>query len=472
MSGSTVQTFDVVVIGSGPAGQKAAIQAAKAGKRVAVVEKGAQVGGECVVHGTIPSKTLREVAVRYRGAARRLAVALPEDLRVHVLTENLGQVVDAHHRLIDAQLLRNGIARVHGRARFTSPHDVEVLDPNGRRTLLRGEAIVIAVGSRPRLPKEVPVDHEHVLDSDSILALGYLPRSLVVLGGGVIACEYASVFAALGVEVTIVDKAPRPLAFLAEELSTGFVAEFEQNPGCRYLGLRKHQAVRWDGVREVVTTLDDGSELRSDKLLCALGREANLQGLAIEAAGLQSSPRGLLDVDAHCRTRVPHIYAVGDVIGPPSLAATAMEQGRRAMRHWLGLDAGAPLDQIPLGIYTIPEMSQVGLTPAQARERHGGAATGHASFGEVARGQIAQIAGGFLTLVAAVGDGRLLGAQILGEGATELIHIAQMALIAGQSTHVFVEHVFNFPTLAEAYRVAALDLARRCAGTGVSAPTA
>jgi len=458
---SAAPTYDLLVLGSGPAGQKAAVQGAKCGKRVAVVEQGATLGGACVHRGTIPSKTLRETAaalVSFRArTGNALPVEIPESLKVASLMTRLDDVVAAHARYIAAQLARNGITHLHGRARFVSPHEVEVACVDGERRRVRGTIVVIAVGSEPRTPPDIAIDHESILDSDSILSLLYLPRSLTVLGAGVIASEYASIFTALGVAVTMIDKARAPIAFLDPELSGRFTRHFEASGG-RFIGHATVRAVTTDGLT-VATELADGTVVTADKLLCALGRVAVLDRLDVGAAGLAPNPRGLLTVDHYCRTSVPHIYAVGDVIGPPALAASAMEQGRRAVCHALGLDLGPPPETIPLGIYTIPEMSSVGLTEAQALERHGGAWVGRARFAEIARGHIINDPDGFLKMVVHPDGERLLGVQIIGEGATELIHLGQMALIADARIDAFVENIFNFPTLAEAYRVAALDVA-------------
>lgn len=457
--------FDVVVIGSGPAGQKAAIQAAKAGKRVLVVERDREVGGACVQRGTIPSKTLRETAVFMAGLESRcpgvFQTDVPEDVQLHGLMTRLDAVVKAHNRFMTAQLRRNGVECRHGRARFVSPHEIEIEDVSWTATRVRAHHFVIATGSRPRAPSGIPVDHEHVLDSDSILALGYLPDSLTVLGGGVIAAEYASIFAALGVAVTMVHSQDLPMGFLDRDLTARFVKHFESRPGCRFLGGRRIVSVDFDGVSTVYTKLDSGESIASEKALCALGRIANVDGLGLENAGVATDERGLIEVDTHCRTAVPHIYAVGDVIGPPSLAAASMEQGRRAMRHALGMEVPGGGDIVPTGIYTIPEMAGVGLTEDAARERHGDCVVGHAEFHELARAHISANTHGFLKLVADARGRKLLGAHVIGEGATELIHVAQMALITGQEVDVFTDNIFNFPTLAEAYRVAALTVTQR-----------
>ncbi len=470
------ETWDVIVVGSGPAGQKAAVQAAKAGQRVAVVERDHGVGGACVHRGTIPSKTLRETAVRMTAFRARLGrhmrVEIPADLQLASLMDRMEAVVAAHAAYQAAQIQRNGIELVHGRARFVDPHTLAVESVYGETRHLRAGTIVIATGSRPRTPPEIPIDHEHVFDSDSILGMAYLPKSLVVLGSGVIACEYATIFAALGVQVTIVDRAARPLAFLDGEILDRFVAAFEANPGCTFVGNAKVRSVEWNGVDAVVTRLDNGWELQSEKLLCALGRVANVDGLCLEAAGLQTNARGQLQVDTECRTAVPHVFAVGDVIGPPSLASASMEQGRRAMRAALQLPTPPGVDLIPTGIYTIPEIASVGVAEAEAQQRPGGCLVGRARFAELARGQIADAADGLLKLVVEPDTLRILGCQIVGEGATELVHLAQLAMMTGADAAMFVERIFNFPTLAEAYRVAALDVLGQAArrSTASAAP--
>jgi len=450
---------DLVVIGAGPAGQKAAIQASKAGRRALIVEQTAEPGGACVSHGTIPSKTLRETAAALEGFQRRsggvFTIERREALTIESLTRRLGQVVTEHETLIADQLRRNRVEVWQGRARFVARDALEVRGVDGAVRVARASAVVIATGSRPRDPSDVPVDHEHVLDSDSILSLRYLPASLVVLGGGVIACEYASTFAALGVKVTIVDGADRPLGFLDAEVVEQFTRAFERAGGTVRAGRRARQ-VRWNGRDAVETRLDDGSELSSEKLLFALGRVASVAGLGLDAVGLATGPRGFIEVDRHFCTAVAGIYAVGDVIGPPSLATTAMEQGRRAACHALGIPLLAS-GSAPIGVYTIPEIASVGLGEAEAAARPGGALVGRARFAELARGRIAGVEDGLMKLIAAR-DGLVLGAQIVGESAADLVHVAQMAIIGGLHVDVFVDHPMNFPTLGEAYRVAALDI--------------
>ncbi len=461
---SLTEQFDLVVIGSGPAGQKAAIQAAKSRARVALIEQEPGVGGQCVYRGTIPSKTLRETALQLARIQRHGEMSgfrLREGVEVKALMSRLNQVIDSHVGYIGGQLARNGITRYHGRGRFLAANRVAVRPVKGPTVELEARSVVVAVGSRPRNPPEIPVDHENILDSDSILSMIYLPGSLTILGGGVIACEYASVFSHLGVKVTMVDRADRPLKFVDADLVERFVTALGRSGG-RYVGNTSAGEVRWDGASKVRTRLGNGELVESDKLMVALGRVAAVEGLDLAAAGLQTNARGLLEVDEHCRTKVPGVYAVGDVIGPPSLASTAMEQGRRAARHALQLPSSDSPDTIPIGIYSIPEMASVGLSEEDALRREGAAPlVGRARFEEIARGVISGIEDGLLKLIADPSGRRLLGVHIVGEGASELIHVGQMALLGGLEIDAFVENIFNFPTLGEAYRVAALDLIAR-----------
>lgn len=458
------QRFDVVVVGSGPAGQKAALTAAKAGRRVLVVEREREVGGACVHRGTIPSKTLRETALALASLEKKTGgvvhARLPEDVQLESLSARLGQVIDAHVRSNQGQLDRAGIARWHGRASFLEPKRVAVTDACGAVREAMGDVVVIATGSRPRTPENVAIDHEHLLDSDSILAMRWLPRSLTVLGSGVIACEYASIFAALGVKVTIVDRSARPLAMCDPEITASFLASFEAAGGA-FVGDAVLEEATFDGLCATVTRLRDGRVIASEKLLCALGRVANVEGLHLDRAGVPVNARGLVEVDAHGRSNVLGVYAVGDVIGPPSLASTSAEQGRRAIAHALGLPVGRPPELCPIGIYTIPEIASVGLDEGEAARRYGSAVVGRARLSDLARGQIAATTDGLLKMVADPEGRRLVGVQIVGEGAAELVHVGQLALLAGMDVDVFVDNVFNFPTLAEAFQAAALEIVER-----------
>lgn len=455
----TENTFDLIVIGSGPAGQKSAVQAAKLGKRVALIERDRYLGGACVHRGTIPSKTLRENALRVthmRANAKLSNFSLSENLEMSVLIDRLEEVLKAHDSYMEKQISRNHIARLHGCAEFMDAHHIKLIKPLGDPVTLTATQFVIATGSYPRTPDNIPIDHEHIYDSDSILSMLYLPKSLTVLGGGVIASEYASIFQALGVKVTMIDKYPQPLGFLDSDLTNKFVHAFENMGGC-WLGNTNVEKVYWDG-NQVITQCEDESIICSEKLLCAAGRIGNTKELALGKAGLSINSNGLLSVDKNLQTEVSHIYAAGDVIGPPALASTAMEQGRRASCNAYDIAIGDMSQMIPTGIYGIPELSSVGLSEDAARAQYGDITVGKAVFEEIARGQISGIQDGMLKIVCDAAGKKILGVMIVGEGATELVHIGQMALLANADVDIFVESIFNFPTLAEAYRVAALAI--------------
>lgn len=457
---STPSTYDIIVLGAGPAGQKAAVQGAKAGKRVVLIERERGIGGSCVYRGTIPSKTLRESALhldRLKRAGEAFQFSLKPDMDIATLLSRLEYVVQAHDSFMSQQLRRNGISLLHGRARFLNDHTIEMQTVDGGQQQLTAGTIVVATGSRPRSPQEIPVDHEHILDSDSLLSMMYLPHSLTVIGGGVIGCEYASIFALLGVQVTLIDRAPYPLQFMDRELVDQFVQSLERC-GSHYRGGCQITEVRWDQVTHVVTTLHDGTVITSEKMLVALGRQANVEELELAAAGVTVSDKGLIPVNQYCQTNIEHIYAVGDMVSGPALASKAMEQGRRAVRHALNLPVGDAASTIPLGIYTIPEMASIGLDEKGARERYKDPLIGRAKFEEVARAQISGAGHGLLKMVADPAGERLLGIQVVGDSATELVHLGQLALQSGATIESFIDNVFNFPTYAEAYRIAALDI--------------
>lgn len=453
--------FDVVVIGSGPAGQNAAVEAANCGARVLIVEREKNVGGACVQYGTIPSKSLRETAVTLTAFKRRSGgiyeISHDSRLSIQSLMTRLDQVVHAHQDTAQQVLDMSGVERARGKAAFVSSNQVSIMNVLGETEIVTADKVVIATGSRPRSPGNVDVDHENILDSDSILSMSYLPQSLVVLGSGVIACEYASTFAALGVRVMMIDKWPRPLGFLDSDLVDVYLKHFRESGG-EFHGNKQVSSIDWDGISSVRVFLEDGEVLTADKALIAQGRIANIDTLGLENTELSATDRGLLAVNQFCQTEVPHIYAVGDTIGPPALASASMEQGRRAARHALLGAASAQADLIPAGIYTIPEMSTVGLTEAQAIQEYGGAIVGRVDFERLARAHIMASSGGVLKMVADATGTKLLGVQIAGDNATELVHLGQMALLGGMSIDSFATTVFNFPTMAEAYRLAALDI--------------
>jgi NAD(P) transhydrogenase len=463
--------YDVVVVGAGPAGQKAALQAAEAGRTVAIVDQQREVGGDCVHRGTIPSKALRETALQISRARRTVAeVALPPLTPLASLLGRVGEIIDRHVAVQSGQLERAGITVLPGRATFTSPGHLQVQPVRGAPYVLTASTFVVASGSVPRDPPECPVDHADVLDSDSILSLDYLPQSLVVLGGGVIACEYASTFAELGVEVTVVDSGPRPVSFMDTELSEALLRAWDA-VGCRHLpGRSVTRLGRGVGATTVYTA--DGGSVSAEKVLVALGRVANVAHLGLDAAGVVRTARGQVAVDATYRTNVSHIYAVGDVVGFPALAAASMEQGRRAMRHALGLPVPDGVPMIPIGIYTIPELGQVGLTEAEALAQHGAIRVGRCRFDEVARGQISGEREGVLKLVADERGERLLGVAAAGADANDLVHLGQLAMLGNLPPSTFVDAVLNFPTWGEAYRIAALSLQRAEVQRRVVAPRA
>ncbi len=456
---------DFVVVGSGPAGQKAAIAAAKAGCKVVVVEREARSGGACVRHGTIPSKTLRETALALRSLERRTAgelrVQMGDDAEVASLITRLDEVVGAHQEYIGRQLERNAVDLWQGHARFVDERTVEVTSPRGTKRRLRAKFVILATGSRPRSPEGITLDHDHVLDSDSILSMNQLPRTMAVLGAGVVASEYASIFAALGVEVTMIDKSPRPMAFLEPELTQAFLSAFSAT-GSRFLPERSVVSARYVRSSSCEVVLTDGAVIRADRVLCAMGRIANVDDLGLECIGVQTTSRGLVAVDAYGRTNVPYVYAVGDLTGPPALASTAMEQGRRAVRHALGIASSeAATSAIPFCAYTIPEIASVGLTEAEVTAKYGGCLVGRAPYAELARAHVSAYGDGLIKLVSGPDGRRVLGVQVVGDGASELVHVGHMAILAKFDVDVFIEATFNFPTLAEGYRVAALDVVRQ-----------
>jgi NAD(P) transhydrogenase len=455
--------FDLICLGSGPAGQKAAIQAAKAGYKAAVIEREPQVGGSCLLSGTIPSKALREQALRYRRmhrSASSLAVELRGDAPLSALLQGVDAVIDAQDRYLQSQLSRNQVELIRGRGVFVDANRIEVQRLDGTRRVVRAPRIVLASGSRPRHVPSIEVDHEHILDSDSILSLSYIPRSMVVLGSGVIACEYASIFAALGCSVILLDKAAEPLGFLDASLREGFLRAFRAMGG-EYLGGQEVSGASFDGFSQVQVRIKDRAPLSADIVFAAFGRVANLDGIGLDKLDLKITPRGHVQVDARFQTNIAGLYAAGDAIGPPALACAAADQGRRAALAALALPPPSATSLVPTGVYTIPEIACVGLSKSEAEARKIDVVVGHADFAEVARAHIAGEASGFLTLLCERATGRVLGCQVLGEGATDLVHLGQAAIASGAAADFFVEQIFNFPTMTEAYRIAAFDVLKQ-----------
>ena len=461
---SDAHDFDLVVIGSGPAGQRAAIQAAKLGKRVACVERRHMLGGVCVNTGTIPSKTLREAIVYLTGMNQRelygASYRLKADVTVADLAERTSAVIQREIDVIRDQLQRNHVELVTGDARFVDPHTVEVTaDDGGEARSLRGEHIVIAVGTRPAHPPDVDFDGRSVIDSDGVLSMERIPASLVVVGAGVIGIEYASMLAALGTKVTIVEKRSRLLDFCDAEIVEGLQHHLRDLDMVFHFG---EEVTAVDRVEdETITHLASGKRIAADAVFYSAGRQGATDGLALEAAGLEADDRGRIAVDENYRTSVEHIWAAGDVIGFPSLAATSMDQGRQAARNAFGAPHHAAAGPMPLGIYAIPEISFVGPTEDELTAQSVPYEIGISRYRELARGQILGDVHGLLKLLVSPDDRRILAVHALGTGATELVHLGQ-ALIAHEGTvDYLVDAVFNYPTLAESYKVAGLDAANK-----------
>ena len=452
--------YDLLVIGSGPAGRRAAIQAAKLNKRVIVVERGRRVGGVSVHTGTIPSKTLRETVLNLSGWRERefygRAYRAKQDITAEDLGKRLQITLDHEVEVLEHQFARNNVDTVMGSARFLSPNSVAVDTDEGSR-IIAADKILLAVGTTPYRPAHIGFDGVNVLDSDEILDITRIPRQLVVVGASVIGVEYASIFSALDVKVTLVDPNSGLLPFLDRELSEEFTHDLRDRGVALRFGSKVLSADSV-GPEDCRVVLADGRELRADMVLFSAGREGAIKGLDLEAAGLSADERGRLVVDkATCQTAVPHIYAAGDIIGFPSLASTSMEQGRIAACHAFNEPAHAPPEFFPYGIYSVPEISTIGMSEEQIRERGIPYEAGVARFRETSRGHIMGIESGFLKMLFALETRRLLGIHIMGEGATELIHIGQAVLNLEGTLDYFVENTFNYPTLAEAYKVAALD---------------
>lgn len=452
--------FDVLVIGSGPAGEKAAFQAAKLRKRVALIERGSGLGGNCLHTGTIPSKTLRETVVSMLAAKARTSngahARLGKDVTLTAMMQSKEAVIRGQEEVLAHNLDRNDVAVLRGTAHFLDPWRVEVVEPDGGRREVVGDLVVIATGSRPARDPQIPFDEDQVHDSDSILDVATVPRTLTIVGAGVIGCEYACTFAALGTRVTLMDTRPRVIDVADREIAELLVARMRDQGITLRLG---EQVARVDveAAGRVVAVTESGKAVVGEKLLYAVGREGNTGELELENAGLQAGRRGLLEVDEHFRTAVPHVYAVGDVIGFPSLAATAMHQGRIAMAHALGLTVNGKRTYLPYGIFTIPEISMVGETEEQLTAANVPYEVGQAFFREIARGEIMGDRSGMLKLLFERDGHRLRGVHIIGANASELVHIGQAVLAFDGPIDYFVETVFNYPTLSEAYKVAALN---------------
>ncbi len=453
------ETIDLVVIGCGPAGEKGAAQAAYFGKRVAVIERAPAVGGSCINTGTVPSKTLRESALYFSGLKQRglygIDYSLKENLTVHDFMHHERAVVEMERSRILKNLELHKIQLLPGQASFEDAHTVIVTGPEGKRTL-QADVILIATGSKPHRPPEIAFDDVHTFDSDTFLHMERIPKSLAVIGGGVIGCEYASIFMALGVDVTLVDGRDQLLPFLDAEISNrlrdrfyslGMHLWFDERP----VKVENHA----NGAR---LFMKSGKTLDVEAALFAAGRRAAADKLGLENCGLALNERGYIPVKENYRTAVPHIYAVGDVIGFPALASTSMEQARVAVCHAFGLKYKQRVASLlPMGVYTIPEISAAGETEESCKEKGIEYCVGRAHYENNARGHITGDTAGMLKLIFSRTDRKLLGISMIGELATELIHIGMMVLDNGLTIDEFIEQVFNYPTLSETYKYAAYD---------------
>ena len=456
----TGKHYDLVVIGSGPAGEKAAIQASRMRKSVAIIERHSVQGGVCIHTGTIPSKTLRETVLYIAGLRQRsvygLMSAVKSNVTIRELMYRKEQVIQQELDVIQQNMARYRIEVIHGTGMIADPNTVVVSDRDDSTRVIKTEAIVISTGTKPYHPENITFDNKFIYDGETIIDIDVIPRSMTIVGGGVIGCEYASIFGHIGTRVTIVDDREHLLSFLDREIADALM----------YL-MRKYSInlILGDGFEEihvednqVITTTKSGRKVKSDRLLFAAGRTGNTENLGLEAVNIETNKRGLIKVNDRYQTTVPNIFAAGDVIGFPSLASVSMDQGRIAVLHaFQAHDISCINTSLPFGIYTIPEVSMVGETEEALTRSGQEYEIGIARYFELARGQIINDHDGMLKLIFDPDSRRILGVHIVGERATELVHIGQAVMSFGGTLDYFVDTVFNYPTLTEAYKVAALD---------------
>lgn len=461
--------YDLLVIGSGPAGKAAAIQAAKLGRRVAVVDGRSEVGGVCVHTGTIPSKTMRETVLNLTGWRERgfygRAYRVKQDIDASDLMRRLSITLQREVEILQHQLTRNGVDVIVGFAGFVDNETVTVTPPDGDPFQVKADKYIIAVGTKTYRPDYIPFDGKSVLDSDEVLTMEKLPRSLTVIGAGVIGVEYATIFRALDIAVTLVEPRESMLDFMDREIIMQFRHELS-DAGLRLQFGQKVEAVEHKKSGGCIVRLENGRAIASDMVLFAAGRVGATENLGLDNVGLDSDHRGRLGVDEHFHTGIDSIYAAGDVIGFPSLASTSLEQGRVAAANALGQKACKAPEFFPYGIYAVPEMSSVGMTEEEVVERKIPYEIGLAPLRETSRGKVMGLQSGLMKTIFSLKTRRLLGVHIVGEGATELIHIGQAVLTLKGSLDYFIDNAFNYPTLAEAYKVAALDAHNRIAAAG------
>lgn len=459
-------SYDLVCIGSGPAGQRAAIQASKLGKKVAVIEKRRTIGGVCIETGTIPSKTFREAVRRFysRPGLESTNGYRPRSRpTMDQLVGHVARVVEREANIVQDALARNDVELIQGHASFEDPHTVLVESAEGKRRLT-ADHILVSVGTRPSNPPGIEPDGRTVITSDGVLDLQLLPRNMAVVGAGVIGIEYASMFAALGVQVTVIDQRPRPLEFLDHEIVDELIHQMRNSDVTFRCGeaVETIEVVQQPHPKGLIH-LESGKHIVADLILFSVGRIGATDTLKLDHVGLEADHRGRLTVDPTYRTAVEHIYAAGDVIGYPALAATSSEQGRLAACHMFGIEAEPMGNHFPVGIYAIPEISMVGATEEELTRDRVPYETGIARYREISRGQILGDDSGMFKMIFHRDDGRLLGAHCIGSGATELVHVGQAVLGLGGGLDYFLKTVFNFPTLAECYKVAAYNAANKLA---------
>lgn len=453
-----MQRYDLIVIGSGPAGQRAAIQASKAGKHVVLVEKREVIGGACINTGTIPSKTMREAVLHLSGYQYQsiygINYRVKEKITMGDLSFRIQHVIKTEVDVTQAQLSRNNIEMLMGEASFLSPTQVQVSNSRGK-TEIEAESVIVATGTKPAVSPRVPINGRNIINSDQIICMPDIPRTMIVVGGGVIGVEYTCMFATLGVRVILVEKRPRLLEFADAEMVEALSYHLRDSR----VTLRLNEEV--ESVEEsgagVLANLMSRKKISGDALLYAVGRSGNVDELNLTAAGIEADARGRIPVDADFRTKQPNIFAVGDVIGFPSLASVSMEQGRIAAGRVCGLPLHSNPNNYPYGIFTIPEISFIGKTEEQLTDEDVPYEVGVAYYREIARGQIRGDTTGRLKLIFHRETRLLLGVHIIGEGASELLHIGQAVLILGGPVDYFVDTVFNYPTLAECYKAAAFN---------------
>jgi len=458
--------YDFIAIGSGPAGKRASIQAAKLGKSVLLIEKNPVVGGVSVHTGTIPSKTLRETVLflsgwRQRGIYGR-SYKVKENITAEDLTQRLQSTLSHEVEIIQHQLMRNNVEILHGHARFKDEHTLTVEDSEGTMVDYSADNFLICVGTKTRRPENIPFNGDSIIDSDEIINMRRIPKKLLVVGGGVIGMEYATIFKALDIEVTILESNDYILSFVDREIVEEFIHHLRDcNISLRFADELKSIETRDDG--KVICRLKSGKSLLVDTVMFAAGRQGvtGPDDLALETVGVETDHRGRITVNENYQTNIPHIYAAGDVIGFPSLASTSLEQGRAAACHAFGTEVHSQPELFPYGIFSVPEISMVGLTEKECNEKGISYEIGIALFRETARGQIIGLREGMLKMLFSIETQKLLGVHIVGEGATELVHIGQAVIALGGTLDYFVQTVFNYPTLAEAYKVAALDAYNR-----------